>query len=329
MKKKIAAVATAVAISLGGGGAFAVQQASAAPSQYLSTQAASSLPVAKVGSEGAKVKLAQRALAAHGFKVEADSKYGPATKAAVIKFQKKKGLAADGVVGPKTWAKLLPVLKSGNSGAMVKVLQSSLNDHGAKLKVDGKFGKGTQDALRAFQKKNKLGVDGVAGPATWGRIAGVKSDGGGTGPAPTPGTGPDKRYAHPKKSGKFSNGKLPGSQLCTVPFSTRDRVACYMLPDLLAFNKAYKARFGGNITITSSGENAYRTYATQVHYWNTLPRGQAARPGTSNHGWGLAIDISGVGGHGSTKYNWLNANAGKYGFDDNVSHEAWHWEYER
>lgn len=328
MKKQIAAVATAAAITLGGGGAFAVQQANAAPTAYLSTQAASSMPVTKYGSEGAKVKLVQRALAAHGIEVDADGKFGPATKAAVIKFQKKKNLGADGVVGPKTWSKLLPVLKSGSSGAMVKVLQTSLNDHGAKLKVDGKFGADTQKALKSFQSKNKLTSDGVAGPATWGRIAGVKSGGGGNGPKPAPGTGPDKRYSHPKKSGKFSNGKLPSSQLCTVPWSTKDRVACYMLPDLEALNKAHKARFGSNISITGNN-NAYRTYAVQVHYWNTLPRGQAARPGTSNHGWGLAIDISNTGGHGGERYNWLNANAGKYGFDDNVSSEAWHWEYER
>lgn len=38
-----------------------------------------------------------------------DNEYGPATEKAVKTFQKDKGLEADGVVGKKTWTKLLEV----------------------------------------------------------------------------------------------------------------------------------------------------------------------------------------------------------------------------
>jgi cell wall-associated NlpC family hydrolase len=60
-------------------------------------------------------------------------------------------------------------LKNGSKGAYVKTLQIALNDHGAdpKLDPDGDFGNKTEKAVRAFQEKNGLGVDGVAGKNTY------------------------------------------------------------------------------------------------------------------------------------------------------------------
>lgn len=62
---------------------------------------APSLPILKVGSEGAAVKTLQKKLA-----LTVDGDFGPKTKAAVIAFQKKHALVADGVVGPNTWKAL-------------------------------------------------------------------------------------------------------------------------------------------------------------------------------------------------------------------------------
>lgn len=59
-----------------------------------------------------------------------------------------------------------PTLSKGSNGENVKLLQTLLNAHGAKLKVDGDFGKLTEAAVRAFQKANGLQVDGIAGPLT-------------------------------------------------------------------------------------------------------------------------------------------------------------------
>ena len=53
-------------------------------------------------TKGERVKELQRALAAQGYKLEADGVFGPGTKKAVIAFQNKKKLTADGVVGPAT-----------------------------------------------------------------------------------------------------------------------------------------------------------------------------------------------------------------------------------
>lgn len=58
-------------------------------------------------------------------------------------------------------------LKYGSKGDAVKTLQQNLNDLGYNCgKVDGDFGTNTLDAVKAFQKANKLDVDGVVGPAT-------------------------------------------------------------------------------------------------------------------------------------------------------------------
>jgi hypothetical protein len=51
-------------------------------------------------------KALQRALNTDGAQLVADGKFGPATEAAVIAFQRANGLVADGIVGPLTWAAL-------------------------------------------------------------------------------------------------------------------------------------------------------------------------------------------------------------------------------
>src|SRR5688500_13100636 len=68
----------------------------------------SSKPTLRSGSKGAAVKELQVRLKAAGFNPgTADGAFGPKTLAAVKAFQKSRGLSADGVVGPKTWGKLL------------------------------------------------------------------------------------------------------------------------------------------------------------------------------------------------------------------------------
>ena len=56
-------------------------------------------------------------------------------------------------------------LKLWSSGPLVKKLQKIL-----KLKVDGKFGEGTELAVKKWQKKNGLVQDGVVGPDTWAKM---------------------------------------------------------------------------------------------------------------------------------------------------------------
>jgi len=67
------------------------------------TPAKKSMPTIKRGSKGANVKTWQKVLGYTGGKV--DGIFGAKTEAATKKWQKKKGLVADGCVGSKTWAK--------------------------------------------------------------------------------------------------------------------------------------------------------------------------------------------------------------------------------
>ena len=57
-------------------------------------------------------------------------------------------------------------LVRGDSGEEVKILQEILRRHGYDVTVDGKFGKGTERAVRDFQKANGLAADGRVGPKT-------------------------------------------------------------------------------------------------------------------------------------------------------------------
>ena len=63
----------------------------------------------------------------------------------------------------------------GSSGENVKRLQNLLNQRGYTLDEDGIFGEKTQAAVRDYQKKNNLLLDGIAGDETWGSLLSTKS----------------------------------------------------------------------------------------------------------------------------------------------------------
>lgn len=60
-----------------------------------------------------------------------------------------------------------PILHRGDSGESVAYLQTLLCDVGEMLTVDGKFGDKTEKAVKEFQRKNGLKIDGVVGSETW------------------------------------------------------------------------------------------------------------------------------------------------------------------
>lgn len=134
----------------------------------------------------------------------------------------------------------------------------------------------------------------------------------------------------------LNNGALPDSELVTLSFSS-EKMHKQAAAAMEEMNKAYKAETGSDLGINE----AYRDCDTQIAYADpNSPRYQGglakpAPPCSSNHGWGLAADIS-VGGFDTPVYNWLTANAHKYGFvhpkwaeRDGSKPEAWHWEYAR
>jgi peptidoglycan hydrolase-like protein with peptidoglycan-binding domain len=129
-----------------------------------------SWPVVARGATGERVfaiqYLLNQRINAH---LAVDGKFGPATEAAVRTFQKKSGLTVDGKVGPETWTHLIVTVKSGDTGSAVAALQHNLRAaYGyTSLAVDGIFGAKTAAAVRDFQSRFQLTVDGVAGPLTW------------------------------------------------------------------------------------------------------------------------------------------------------------------
>lgn len=62
------------------------------------------------------------------------------------------------------------ILKLGSKGAEVRALQTKLRELGYMRTIDGDFGKGTENALKAFQTRNRLRADGIAGPSTLAKI---------------------------------------------------------------------------------------------------------------------------------------------------------------
>lgn len=83
-----------------------------------------------------------------------------------LNAQYHKGLAVDGLRGPKTLAACVTV-KRGAKGNITKLIQERLNSVGFKLSTDGIFGAGTERAVKVFQKNRRLTQDGIVGKNTW------------------------------------------------------------------------------------------------------------------------------------------------------------------
>ena len=166
--------------------------------------AASTGETLEKGSEGEAVRSLQKRLKELGYlSGTVDGSFGIATEAAVIAFQQRNGLTADGKAGTATLNRLYsedavknggsPVdtsarnsssasggketsgiastgyvtLEDGSSGDPVKKLQERLKKLGYyNGSIDGRYGEGTAAAVMAFQLRNNLTVDGKAGPAT-------------------------------------------------------------------------------------------------------------------------------------------------------------------
>jgi peptidoglycan hydrolase-like protein with peptidoglycan-binding domain len=127
-------------------------------------------PTIKKGSSGAAVKLAQKRLVMRWYDPgPIDGRFGAKTEKAVKWYQGDRLLTNDGIVGPKTWARLdPPTVQAGSNGQAVKLAQRLLSDFGYDPgPVDGDFGTKTKAAVKKFQTDFGLSVDGIVGPKTW------------------------------------------------------------------------------------------------------------------------------------------------------------------
>lgn len=138
----------------------------------------------------------------------------------------------------------------------------------------------------------------------------------------------------------YQNGRIPLTLLAPIPWEPGLYLRADAEAALSRLDAAYSAAFGHDIVITS----AYRDYQDQVAartYWCGLGAcGNAAVPGTSNHGWGVAVDIGEnnhtVIGYVSPTYAWMKAHGAQYGWVHPAwaepggvgPHEAWHFEFD-
>jgi hypothetical protein len=138
---------------------------------------AAALPAPAAAFTNPQIPGLQVALRARGYDPgPVDGIVGPKTAHAVRAFQRRAGIHADGLAGPRTRARLgrlgrplfgARTLTRGRIGWDVSVLQFLLARRGfAPPHLNGNFGRGTERAVRRFQRAFGLAVDGIAGPTT-------------------------------------------------------------------------------------------------------------------------------------------------------------------
>ncbi|WP_425414958.1 M15 family metallopeptidase [Promicromonospora kroppenstedtii] len=128
----------------------------------------------------------------------------------------------------------------------------------------------------------------------------------------------------------YANGRIPTDVLCPLSFAPGHMLRCDAAERFTALNVEFEEEFGYPIPITDS----YRSYELQVAVAKTKPH-LAAVPGTSNHGWGLAVDLGNpIAGGASDEYVWLRLHGPDYGWDNpswarlgGAKPEPWHFEF--
>ncbi|MFC7879389.1 PASTA domain-containing protein [Isoptericola sp. NPDC057391] len=128
----------------------------------------------------------------------------------------------------------------------------------------------------------------------------------------------------------YANGRIPTSALCPLDFAPGHMLRCDAAEQLSALSEEYEKEFGVPIPMTDS----YRTLESQIRLKAT--KGYlAATPGTSNHGWGLAVDLGlPISTGTSAEYVWMRVHAPDYGWDNpswarltGSKPEPWHFEF--
>jgi hypothetical protein len=128
----------------------------------------------------------------------------------------------------------------------------------------------------------------------------------------------------------YANGEVPREMLCPLWGAEWHVLRADAAATFSAMSKAYAATFGRPICVTDS----YRSYEMQVDVHIRKPT-ITATPGTSNHGWGTAVDLcDGVQSFNTTTHRWMQNNAPRFGWfhpswaeQGGSRPEPWHWEF--
>ncbi|MGL5810748.1 MAG: peptidoglycan recognition protein family protein [Nocardioides sp.] len=127
-------------------------------------------PNLRRGDRAERVRTLQHLLRVNAATIVADGSFGPATEDAVSAFQKVRGATVDGVAGRQTWNHLAEPVATGARGEAVIAIQRQLAALGITVTVDGSYGPATTAAVRTYQTRSRLPVDGVVDPRTLSRL---------------------------------------------------------------------------------------------------------------------------------------------------------------
>lgn len=119
----------------------------------------------------------------------------------------------------------------------------------------------------------------------------------------------------------YGNGKVPAAALGSIGQGSHKMWA----PAAAAYQQLHAAAARDGITIKAT--DSYRSYEQQVDLAQRKglysQGGLAAKPGTSEHGWGLSLDLD----LSPKALTWMRTHAKEYGFEENVPREPWHWTF--
>lgn len=169
---------------------------------------------------------------------------------------------------------------------------------------------------------------------------------------------PIKAVKKPACLAGLTNGKLPSSVLVDIPGIDGGPTVRLVEPAARAWNAMAQTALGDGIVLkATSTMDSFRPYAVQERIfrqrYSTSPTGgkgrrtwndvvwyqrpltaAAAVPGTSNHGWALAVDTGterdgdpGTESIDDRTLDWLLANADRFGFSWELPSEPWHLRY--
>ena len=125
------------------------------------------------------------------------------------------------------------------------------------------------------------------------------------------------------------NGRLTSAELVDVSGGWHGS-ARLLLPAAESWESMRVAAAADGVELLAI--DTYRSYDTQAHAHEEYLAGRkpayVAPPGRSEHGYGLAIDVTNghLVGPGDREWEWLNANGNRFGWHP-ISNESWHWEY--
>ncbi len=252
-------------------------------------------------------------------------------------------------------------LQKGSSGEAVRRMQQRLSELGYDPGgADGIFGEATRTAVQAFQRRNGLDADGIAGPLTQARLFSPDAV-----PAPEPTNVLNEAWPmlvnrdHPVDEDFIPADLVPLTELCDPKLvrikysSTRGvREAVEALVTMLEAaqkDKVTKWQVSAGYRSWSDQEtvlnNKINHYLNKNSGWSRSRALSAAlrtvaEPGTSEHHLGLAFDVNvpGASNFSSTRQcKWLHKHCWEYGFIvryqkekesiTGFTAEAWHIRY--